>query len=447
MPSSPASRATADVLVVGGGVIGLAVAEELARRGRKVEVHDSRPPGGEASWAAGGMLAAEYEFDSAGPFQELAFRSRAMWPEYAARLLTDYAIDVRLRTEGTLAPAFDPATLDRLHARLDGRPFGGRVEWLDAATVREKEPAIAPSVAGAAWLRDDLVCENRALLFALLGAARKNGVAVHAESPVTVRVENGRAHTVLGGAGSTRRVDAELVINTSGAWASATAEIPGHPALHPVRGQMLGFHCESPDALRHVVRWDEGYAIPRSGGRIVVGSTMEPEAGFSKGVTAPALDRLTSEFRAALPGLAVERRHAWSGLRPASEDGLPLLGSLPGVAGYLLAGGHYRNGILLAPISASVIADLAEGKRPAIALDAFAPARPELAQQSSIVVNGASRALRPGTTVRGLLAELLLERPGVAVAVNEEVVRRGDWERTVLTRNDRVEIIHAVGGG
>lgn len=435
------SGALPDTIVVGGGVIGLAIAEELARRGGRVQVFERRRPGGEASWAAGGMLAAEHEFDRASPFQELAFRSRAMWTEYAARLLADYATDVRLRTEGALVPAFDEPALERLHARLDGRPFAGRVEWLGAGGVREMEPALAPSVSGAAWLRDDLACENRALLFALLRAARARGVAIHPDVPVSIRAETGRVRGVIAGE---QRIDAELVVNAAGAWASAIAELPGHPPLRPVRGQMLGFHSSTPDALRHVVHWDGGYAVPRSMGRIVVGSTLEPEAGFAKGVTPQAVERLTAELGAALPGLSVERRHAWSGLRPASEDGLPLLGGLPGVEGYLLATGHYRNGILLAPVTAVAIADLAEGKR--VPLEAFAPSRPALAA-SSIVVNGASRALRPGTTVRGLLSELLLERAGVAVAVNEEVVRRGDWDRTVLARNDRVEIIHAVGGG
>ena len=443
MGSSSASRAAPDTIVVGGGVIGLAVAEELARRGARVRLFERGRPGGEASWAAGGMLAAEYEFESAGPFQVLAFRSRAMWPAYAERLGADYGTDVRLRTEGALAPAFDEPALAKLHARLDGRSFGGRVEWLDARALRDAEPSLAPAVLGAAWLRDDLVCENRALLFALQRAARKLGVEIHSDSPVAIRVESGRVRGVVAGA---QAIDADLVINAAGAWASAIAELPGHPALYPVRGQMLGFHTDQPDALRHVVRWDDGYAIPRSAGRIVVGSTVEPDSGFTKAVTPEAVARLTTGIATALPGLAVERRLAWSGLRPATSDELPLLGAMTGVDGYLLAAGHYRNGILLTPVTASAIADLAEGKTPAIDLAAFAPSRASLAA-GSIIVNGASRALRPGTTVRGLLSELLLERPGVAVAVNEEVVRRGDWDRTVLTRNDRVEIIHAVGGG
>lgn len=445
MAASPASTARPDVIVVGGGVIGLSIAEELARRDKRVTVFERRRPGGEASWAAGGMLAAEYEFDREGPLQRLAFHSRSAWNDYAARLERDYATSVRLRSEGALAIARTDAELAALHARLDGRSFGGRVEWLSPSAVREKEPALAPGVRGAAWLRDDHVCENRALLFALLRAARKLGVEIRSDAPAKLLVENGRARGVIANGG---RVEAPLVVNAAGAWASIAAkDVPGHPSLFPVRGQMLGLHAEPADALRHVVRWDGGYAIPRSGARIVAGSTTEPEAGFTKGVTDAARERITAELRATLPGLAAEIRHAWSGLRPASEDGLPILGALPGVEGYLLACGHYRNGILLTPVTASAIADLAEGKRPAVALDAFSPARASLANATSVVVNGAARVLKAGTTVRGLLSELSLERPGVAVAVNEEVIRRGDWDRTVLTRNDRVEIIHAVGGG
>lgn len=472
-----ASRAATDVIVVGGGVIGLAIAERLARDGKRVAVFDRRRPGGEASWAAGGMLAAEYEFETAGPAQMLAFESRRMWPEFAARMLADYATDVRLRRDGTLVPAPDEPALARLHARLDGRPFGGRVEWLDAKSALEKEPSLSPGLAGAAWLRDDLVCENRALLFALLRAARKLDVTLHAESPASIWLENGVVRGVIaerapsaGGSpeggrsepegraraeGSGERFEAGLTINAAGAWASTLGFAPDpaparHPVVRPVRGQMLGYLAAPKDSLRHVVRWDGGYAIPRGDGRIVVGATVEPDAGFAKAVTPDGASRMASGLAAALPGLVAERKHAWSGLRPASADGLPLLGSLPGVKNYLLATGHYRNGILLTPITAEHIAELAGGRgRPAAWLSAFSPDRASVARDeaSTLVVNGAPRRWTPGLTVRALLAELLLERPGVAVAVNEEVVRRGDWEKTLLSKDDHVEIIHAVGGG
>lgn len=442
------------MIVVGGGVIGLAIAEALAREGKRVALFDRRRPGGEASWAAGGMLAAEYEFETAGPAQRLAFDSRAMWPEYAARLLSDYGADVRLRREGTLVPVADEAALARLHARLDARPFGGRVDWLDAKAAREKEPALAPSVAGAAWLRDDLAIENRALLFALLRAARTLGVTVHAESPASIWLEDGSVRGVIAG-GSGERFEADVTVNAAGAWASTLGFAPdpmpaSHPLVTPVRGQMLGY-LAAKDALRHVVRWEDGYAVPRSGGRIVVGATVEPGAGFTKGLTPDGIARITAGFAATLPGLAAaERKHAWSGLRPASADGLPLLGSLPGVQRYLLANGHYRNGILLTPITAKHIAELVDGRvRPAEWLSAFSPDRASLSRDrlSTLVVNGAPRRWSPGLTVRNLLVELALERPGVAVAVNQEVVRRGDWENTYLSKDDRVEILHAVGGG
>ena len=453
MGAGTASRAATDVIVVGGGVIGLAIAERLARDGKRVAVFDRRRPGGEASWAAGGMIAAEYEFESVGPAQMLAFDSRKRWPDFAQRLLADYGTDVRLRREGTLVPAADPAALTRLHARLDGRPFGGRVEWLDAAAAREKEPALAPGIAGAAWLREDLVCENRALLFALLRAARKLGIAIHPEAPASIWIENGTVRGVIAG-GSGERFEAGVTINAAGAWASSLGFAPdpmpaSHPLVSPVRGQMLGY-LGAKDALRHVVRWEGGYAIPRGDGRIVVGSTVEPDSGFTKGLTTEGVARMTSGLAATLPGLAAERRHAWSGLRPASADGLPLLGALPGVDRYLLAAGHFRNGILLTPITADHIAELVDGRgRPAMWYSAFAPGREQVSRAavSTLVVNGAPRRWSPGLTVRGLLAELALERPGVAVAVNQEVVRRGDWEKTVLEKDDHVEIIHAVGGG
>ncbi len=443
-----ASRASADVLVVGGGIAGLAVAEEMSRRGRAVVVFDPRA-GGEASWAAGGMLAADYEFEGPSPLAALAVRSRAMWEKFAERLGAEVGVDLLPRTEGTLVPARDVDDAARIESRLRwARADGRRVEWRSRDEAVAAEPALPQTIAGAWRLPDDRAVSARAVLAALKSALRARGVAIVPRRARPWR-DGGRVRGVQDGE---RRVDGAVVVNAAGAWAS---QIDSGPIVSPVRGQMLGLLAARADALRHVVRWSDGYAVPRGGGRIAVGTTSEPEAGFDKRVTPEAVALLSAGFRAALPGLREAAVvHAWAGLRPATADGNPCLGF--GDDGLLHATGLYRNGILLAPAVARAIADLAEGVEPEIDLAPFDPRRPSIrgtpsidaaAVDARVLVNGAARSLAPGTTVGALLDQLVLRRPGVAVAVNEAVVRRAEWDTISLRDADRVEILHAVGGG
>lgn len=436
--SAPSS--TAEVLVVGGGIVGLACASEIARRGRRVRLFERSSPGGEASWAAGGMLAADFESDAPGPFADFAATSRDLWPDFAARLGAAWQ-DVGFHTDGTLAVATDDAGLARLKTRLAWLGAAKRrVEWIDATEARRREPALGP-VAGAAFLPDDGVVNNRGVLLALATELRALGVEVTSGAKASLWIEDGVLRGVEAGGA---RHAAAIVVDAAGAWAGELA--PGLPRFVPVRGQMMQFPRKT-GALARTVRWEDGYAIPR-GGQIIVGATVEPGAGFDKRVTPEALAHMTAGLRAVLPSLTEGApTHAWAGLRPASADGLPVVGASKTHPGLLFAAGLFRNGILLTPATARAIGDLVEGKTPPFPLAAFDPAREGLLAEGAIVLNGAARAIAPKTTVGSLLAELALKKQGVAVAVNEEVVRRGDWDTTRLHDHDRVEIIHAVGGG
>lgn len=420
------ARTASDVAIVGGGIVGLAIGEELARRGASVTVVDPRP-GGEASWAAGGMLGLEYEFADDSPLSRFAAESMRLWPAFSARFAdTPWADSVRPAPAGTLVPAASEAELSRLRSRFS-KPRG-RIEWLDAKSAREKEPMLG-AIAGAAWLRDDVSANVRAVLLALLSKLRGRVVR---ERATRIVVEAGGARGVETERG---RVDARTVVLAGGAWSSRIPVGPEPVTLlevFPVRGQMIGFEAK----LSHVVRWETGYAVPR-GNRVVVGATVEPEAGFEKRVTPEGIALLARSARAVLPSLGAHT-HAWAGLRPATSDEMPVLGSV--ADGLFVAVGHYRNGILLAPATAIALADLVEGKRSSVDVDAFG-------SRSWIRVNGEKRRIAPGTTVRALLAQMSLERQGIAVARNEEVVRRSEWDTTKLQNEDRVEIIHAVGGG
>ena len=428
------------LLVVGAGIVGLACAEEVSRRGHSVRVLERRSPGGEASWAAGGMLAADYESDGPGPFADFAAASRALWPELAERLVAGFH-DVGFRREGTLAIARDEAQLARLKARLAWLDGANRkVEWLSDAEARKREPALG-AIAGAAFLPDDGVVHNRAVLLAQMAILRARNVEITAHADATLWIESG---TLRGVIVAGEKIAGTQVINAAGAWAGEIAE--GLPRFTPVRGQMVQF--PRPDgSLARPVRWEDGYAIPR-GAQIVVGSTVELDSGFDKRTTPEAIAALGAGFHTTLPALAAgSPTHAWAGLRPRSADGLPVIGPSKPFPNLLYAAGLYRNGILLAAATARAIGDLADGRAPTFPIAAFDPGRESLRTAGAIVLNGAARVIAPLTTVGSLLAELALKKQGVAVAVNEEVVRRGDWDSTRLNDHDRVEIIHAVGGG
>lgn len=447
----------ADAAIVGGGIIGLTIAEELARRGRRVVVLDRRGPGGEASWAAGGMLAADYEFEHASPLADLALASRAMWPALLGRLpLPEGGGRGEGAAPGTLIPATTSAALASLERRFEWHRSAKRsVETLTATRATAIEPALPSGIAGAIHLPDDTAVDNRAVLHGLIKSLRARGDAVRfvqAEAMLIIDDDDGRAAGVIAGGGEV--IGTRYVVDAAGVWAGLLKNVGGSrralpsalPPISPVLGQMLQFTSPRADALRAIVRWENGYAIPRGDGRIVVGATVEPQPGFSKAVTRAGVEMLTAGFRAALPSLAdVPCTHAWAGLRPATADELPVVGAHPIIPGLLLACGHYRNGILLAPATAVAIADLVEGKAPSIPIDAFSATRNSLS--GGITVNGKPRALPSPATVGALLDALSQRRNGVAVALNEEVVRRGDWDTTALRASDRVEIIHAVGGG
>lgn len=439
-----------DVLILGGGIVGLACAEELARRGKKVVVLERHAPGGEASWAAGGMLAADYEGEGPSPLADLGAAARERWPAFAERLGEAFGHGVGLVREGTLAIAFDEADLAQLHARLDWLATAKRrVEWIAPARARELEPRLSTQIAGGAFLPDDAVVNNRAVLLAQAAALRALAVEVVPHAQATLWIDGGR---VRGAIADGVRYEAGATVNAAGAWASQLAPAEGEgagaplPRFHPVRGQMIQFQRPA-DAVARPVRWEGGYVIPR-GAQLVVGSTMEPAAGFDKRVTDGARAELVAAFARALPSLARPTpTFAWAGLRPASADGLPAIGAYAPLPGLFFAAGLYRNGILFTPAVAEAIADLLTGRAPGIGLAPFDPARPSIATGGSVLVNGETRAIAPSATVGSLLEELALRKQGIAVALNEEVVRRGDWDTTPIRDRDRVEIIHAVGGG
>ncbi|MEA2976880.1 MAG: glycine oxidase [Alphaproteobacteria bacterium] len=348
------------VAVIGGGAIGLAVAWRLAQRGAKVTVFDKDAAGSGATHAAAGMLAACAE---AEPGEEnlvaLNRASQLLWPAFTEELGKAAGMSIGLRTEGTLVLALTADDQARLkHLLTFQNSLGLPLEWISATEVRRREPHLAPTIAGAIWSPEDHQVDNRALAAALHRAALASGVTVREHTSVDQIVsEHGRA-TGLSAGGS--KVAADVVVVAAGAWSRGIGGLPmeARPPVRPVKGQMLSLRMDPKAPLLNHVVWAPGaYLVPRRDGRLLVGATVE-EKGFDTTLTAGGqLALLEAAWRAvpAIEELAIDEM--WVGFRPGSRDDAPIIGQAP-LPGLVYATGHYRNGILLTPITAKAIANL-----------------------------------------------------------------------------------------
>jgi glycine oxidase len=346
-----------DVIVVGGGIIGLSLALELRKRGTSVLVLDKGEPGQEASWAAGGMIA-NCGDESPAALKPLANTSAAMYPEFVAELEDASGTKVDLRSNGTLLfPAPGQAVADIPGAQ----PL--------PAPIAELEPELASTDRIVTYLAERSL-GPRLLVEAALRAARHRAIDVkHGEHVVGVDVAEGRARGVT----TTKTAySAAKVVNCAGAWAGSIA--PYEFPTRPVKGQMVSFVMPRRNLLQHVVRSPEIYLIPRSDGRLLAGATVE-EAGFDKRTVPETIQKLEHAAIAMLPALKGARiLEAWAGLRPGTPDALPILGATP-TPGYYVATGHFRDGILLAPITARVMTQLLLGEDLQTDLGSFSASR------------------------------------------------------------------------
>jgi glycine oxidase len=371
------SLETADAVIVGGGVVGLSIARALARAnlGRIVLIERGQL-GMEASHAAGGMLAAQAECDRADAFLELACASRDLYPEFAASLLEETGINIELERTGTLYLAFtDEDERETLHRYSWQSGAGLPVERLTGDEARALEPCVSKEARSALRFPLDWQVENRRLVVALATAAENLGVRMCTSTSVeSLLIERGR---VVGVETTGVRVRAPVVVVASGAWASSLLKATANEAavrIEPVRGQMLCFDAR-PLAARHVVYSPRGYLVPRLDGRLLAGSTTE-HAGFDKRVTATGAHAILTHALEMSPAIGhLPLVDAWSGLRPRAADDLPVLGQSTQARGLYYAVGHYRNGILLAPITGELIAGEIAGGTASPLAKAFTPER------------------------------------------------------------------------
>lgn len=348
------------IVVAGGGIIGLSIAFELRGTGADVTVFDAPPPGTRASNAAGGMLAPQKEAHGPGVFLDACLMSRTLWPRFAAQVAEASGEASTYRESGILTAAF---TDDEWHA-LDAtaawqRACHLRVDTLTGDEARRLEPGLSPAVIGAAFFPDDHQLDPVAFMPALKAACRAKGVTFVDARADAVVAESGRAVGLRHSGGI---AEADEVVIAAGAWASLIEGVP-KDLVQPVRGQMIAL---AGDGLpERILGGPRCYLIPRGGGRAVAGSTEE-RAGFECVTTPDAIARLRAAVDELCPSAkGAQITRAWAGLRPWAGGDLPIIG--PGPLAHLhLATGHYRNGILLAPLTARMVAQQIRGQRTAL---------------------------------------------------------------------------------
>lgn len=350
---------TWDVIIVGAGIIGLSLTIELRKRGASVLVVERGEPGREASHAAGGMLV-DCPLDTPEVMQPLASASARMYPEFAHELETESGMKVDLRDAGSIV--FLPP--EQPHERA-----GFSLSSLLPAPLAELEAALAETARPAFFLKECSV-DPRALTAAAIKTAKNRGVDFSSGDPVMrVDVCDGR---VSGVTTAKTSFPTAKVVNCAGAWSGQIG--PHKFPTRPVKGQMLCLAMPSRELIRHVIRSPEVYLIPRSDGRLLVGATVE-EAGFDKRTDSATMQRFHRAALALVPKLADAKiLEDWAGLRPGTPDALPILGAAQ-TPGYFVATGHFRDGILLAPVTAQIMANVITGGSIGFDLAPFSPAR------------------------------------------------------------------------
>jgi len=350
---------TWDVIIIGGGIIGMSLAIALRKRGVTVLIVERGEPGREASHAAGGMLV-ECQLETPPALQPLATASAGMYPELAHELEVESGLKIDLRDAGSIV--FPSAE------HLDEHP-GFAAKNLLPAPLAELEPALVDSKRVCFYLKERSV-DPRALSAAAHKTAKARGVDFSSgDAAMAIKVSDG---TATGVTTTKTSFTAAKIVNCAGAWSGQISPTP--LPTRPVKGQMLCLVMQPRNLLKHVIRTQDVYLIPRSDGRLLVGATVE-EAGFDKRTVPETIQR---QYRFALE-LVPKLRDAriledWAGLRPGTPDALPILGATP-IPGYYVATGHFRDGILLAPITAQIMANVIESRDPGFDLSPFSPAR------------------------------------------------------------------------
>jgi glycine oxidase len=368
-----------DILIIGGGVIGLSLARALRKRGAGsiTVLERAGAPGTEASFAAAGMLTPQSETDEADDFFRFCTESNRLYPQFSEELFAETGVDIELETSGTLYLALTENDSEEIGARFHWQQRARLdVEHLTAEEARRIEPFISPDVREALFFPHDRQVDNRKLIDALKKFAEENEIKVFSDiEVVNLLTENGRA--IGAETSGSEKLSAGKTVLATGAWTSLV-KLDRRPLplvqIEPVRGQMISFKTAK-RLFSKVIYSPRGYLVPRLDGRILSGATIET-VGFDKSVTAEGIDFVHQNALEIAPMLAnLEISEKWAGLRPAAGDRFPVLGEFPGIENLYAATAHYRNGILLAPKTSQILADKITGTSQSEFLEVFSPRR------------------------------------------------------------------------
>jgi glycine oxidase len=361
-----------DAAIAGGGLIGASIALELARAGLRIGLFDRQEPGQEASWAGAGILSPAPEGAAMISLVPVAKASMAIYPEFVRMVEETSGQSVGYRPKGTLQAIFmrdareELSTVIALHHGL-----GLKAEPLRADDARELEPALSEELEAAVLRPEEASVDNRALTQAVLEAARRSGVQFFAGSEVEAVWREGSR--CLGLHLKNEKIEAQWTVIAAGCFSANIEGVAAFAPVRPAKGQMIALRADHLNIER--VLWSEKiYLVPRNDGRVLAGATVE-YAGFEKGLTAGGLEKILAGALELAPGLANARvEETWAGLRPDSPDHLPILGPTD-LDGLLIATGHFRGGILLAPITARLVREWVTQQRVSVDWDRFSPMR------------------------------------------------------------------------
>ena len=362
-------------IVIGGGIIGASVSWRLAGEGLEVTMLERGRLGLEASWAAAGLIAPQAEAHEPGPFFDIAMEAKRSFDENVERLTRESGVDPEYDEHGVLYVAFDSATVEDLKARAAWQQAGGGiVEELTAAQALKLAPTLSREVVYALHMPTNRRTDNRKLTQAYINAAVNKGARIREGARVDAIIERGgKASGVRLDDGSTESAD--VVVVAAGAWSSEIRGLEQDKIrFYPVRGQIICFDAR-PGVLAPSLFSGDGILVPRRDGRIIAGSIFE-EAGFNKSVTMAGMEVILRAVRRLSPQLgSIPFREAWAGLRPATDDLLPVIGPSPTISNVIYASGHFRSGILLSSLTGEIVADLVKERKPRIDLNDVLPAR------------------------------------------------------------------------
>jgi glycine oxidase len=344
-----------DVVIVGGGVIGCAAAYHLAGAGASVTLVERGELAGEASGAAAGLLVPPVEAVPTGAYRDLCLAGAAAYPSLVETLESETGIDVQYLESGILLPARSEPHARAVRALAGRDALGVPLEWVEGEPLRQLEPALRDGLLGAGYSPRGRHVNPGLLTQALARAAERLGARLRLATGVSRFLTSGGRVAGLRTSGG-EKIQADHVVLAAGPWTGRLARRLGAGVpTRPIRGQMLAYRT---GAIRHAVWGESGYLVPKAGGFLFAGATVE-DVGFRPRTTARALAGLRRMASALVPALRhAEIASAWAGLRPGSPDGRPIIGPLPGWSNVIVATGHFRNGILLGPITGRLVAQL-----------------------------------------------------------------------------------------